>query len=211
MTWRSVNITATVVENAWMEVCLISIQLQGNANNVEFAGLTRNLEIDPGDKDIEGLPLLNGGRIRMWKPQGDATVSFEAIALYAATDTGTTGKGFFDMMNTVDGTAPMLVPNDRKRNLYRIAVEWTTNTAITSAKTIGTANDQALRMVFADCVFTSVKTKFDPESGVVFSVTAKCCAFDKTGSANMKFESSEGASGSDILPALADYTVSAKW
>lgn len=203
--------TAIATEDAWMETCFISIMTRDASDNVQFAALTKSIEIDPGEKGIEGQPVLNGGRIRMWKPQSDTTITFEAVPLFAGTTSGTTGKGYFDLMHTTDTTFPIAINATRNRPLHRIAILWTNDTSVTSAHTATTDTFSAIRYVFANCVITSVKSKFDPEEGLMFTITAKCTPFNKAGTTNMKFESCEGSTSTDILPALASYTSSATW
>ena len=37
-----------------------------------------------------GIPILNGGRVTKWTPEGDSSITFEAYPLEVGTDTGTT-------------------------------------------------------------------------------------------------------------------------
>jgi len=200
---------ATAVDDAWMEVCLLTISAIGAASDVEFAGLTETLDFDIGDKDIEGIPLINGGRVTKWNPQGDSTLTIEAYPLEAGTATGTAGKGFFDLMNTADAVAPIRIINSRTRLKYRILAMWTNDATATSAKSVTAANASALRIGLADGYFTSVKPSFT--DGIVkFTITYKCPAFDKAGNGCVMIESCAGAA-SDVLPAVAAYTTANKF
>ena len=77
--------TALPNTDAWMETCLITISKLGDAKNYQFAGLTETTDFDLGEKDIEGVPLVNGGRVTKWMPEGDSTITFEAYPLEAGT------------------------------------------------------------------------------------------------------------------------------
>lgn len=201
--------TAAAVDDAWMEVCLIGISLAGGSD-IQFAGVTETVDFDIGEKDIEGIPLVNGGRVTKIVPEGDSSITFEAYPLQAGTDTGTTGLGFYDLMHSVDGSVPIRITNDRDRDKYRVLVLWTNDPTPTTAQAATAENYSALRIGMADGHFTSVKPSFT--DGVLkFTVTFKVAAFDKGGTGNVMMESCAGASGSDKLPAVASYTSSNKF
>ncbi len=192
-----------------METCLIAISKVGGSD-IQFAALTETVDFDIGEKDIEGVALTNGGRVTKWTAESDSTITFEAYPLEAGTDTGTTGHGFFDLMHSVDGSVPIRITNDRNRDKYRVLVLWTNDTGVTTGQSITTNTFSALRIGMADGHFTSVKPSFT--DGILkYTITFKVAAFDKTGSGNVMVESCAGASGSDILPAIASYTTSAKF
>lgn len=201
--------TAAAVDDAWMETCLIAISIQ-DGSDIQFAGVTETVDFDIGEKDIEGVPLVNGGRFTKWTPEGDSSITFEAYPLQAGTDTGSTGLGFYDLMHSVDNSVPIRVTNDRDRDKYRVLVMWTNDPTPTTAQAVTNTNYSAFRIGMADGHFTSAKPSFT--DGVLkFTVTYKCAAFDKAGVGNVMMESCAGSSGSDILPAVASYTSSAKF
>ncbi len=201
--------TAAAVNDAWQEVCLIAFAAQGAAD-VQFAGLTETVDPDLGEKDIEGTPLVNGGRVTLFKPEGDSTITFEAYPLQAGTDTGTTGKGFFDLLHAQDATVPIRVINTRARTKYRVLALWTNDPTPTTAQAATANTFSALRIGLADGYFTKVKPDFT--DGVLkFTVTYKCAAFDKAGAGNVMMESCAGTTAGDILPAIAAYTTSNKF
>jgi len=201
--------TAVATDDAWMEECLIAISKVGGSD-IQFAGLTETVDMDLGEKDIEGVALCNGGRVTKWSAETDATITLEAYPLEAGTDTGTTGKGFFDLMHSVDSVVPIRIINDRNRDKYRILILWTNDPTPTTAQAATAENYSALRVGLADGHFTSVKPSFT--DGILkFTITYKCAAFDKSGSGNKMIESAAGSSGTDILPAIASYTTSYKF
>lgn len=201
--------TASAVDDAWMEVCLVGISIL-DGSDVQFAGLTETLDFDIGEKDIEGIPLVNGGRVTKFNPEGDTTLTIEAYPLEAGTDTGTTGKGFFDLMHSQDAAVPIRIVNDHERDKYRVLVLWTNDSTATTAQSTTAENASALRIGLADGHFTSVKPAFT--DGVLkYTITYKCAAFDKSAVANVMIESAAGTTGSDKLPAIAGYTSSYKF
>jgi len=200
---------ALPVDDAWMEEAMIAIAKIGE-EDMAFAALTETIDFDLGGKDIEGVPLTNGGRITKWSPEGDSSVTMELYPLEAGTlKDATVGTGVFDLMHTVDETVPIRVLNTRNRDKYRILVMWTNGPAAT-AQAITTDTYSALRIGLADGHFNSVKPSFT--DGILkFTVTYKCAAFDKAGTANVLMESAAGSGATDILPAVAAYTTSNKF
>lgn len=200
---------ANAVDDAWMETCLIAISAQAGSD-VQFAALTETVDFDIGDKDIEGIPLVNGGRVTKFNPEGDSSITFEAYPLEAGTDTGAAGHGFFDLLHTQDATVPIRIVNDRNRTKYRVLVLWTNDSTATTGQSTTAESESALRIGMADGHFTSVKPSFT--DGVLkFTCIFKVTAFDKAAAGNVMVESAAGASASDVLPAVASYTSSAKF
>ena len=85
-----------MVNDAWMEECLIGISKIGG-EEVQFSSLMETADFDIGDKDIEGIPLVNGGRVTKWTPEADSSMTFEAYSLEAGA-----GEGFFDLLHVDD-------------------------------------------------------------------------------------------------------------
>ena len=201
--------TAAAIDDAWMETCFIAIS-KIDGSDVQFAALTETVDFDIGEKDIEGVPILNGGRVTKWSPEGDSTITFEAYPLEAGTSTGTIGTGFFDLLHTQDESAPIRITNDRKRDKYRILVLWTNDSTVTTAQSTIANTYSAFRIGMADGHFTSVKPSFT-DGLQKWTVTFKVAAFDKDAGGNVMMESCAGASTTDVLPVIASYTSSAKF
>jgi hypothetical protein len=200
---------AIATDDAWQETCLIAISPEGGSD-VQFAGITETLDFDRGDKDIEGVTLVNGGRVVKWNPEADTTITLEAYPLEAGTDSGTEGKGFYDLMNTADASVPIRVLNDHTRTRYRVLVLWTNDPSVVTAQSATADTFSALRLGFADAYLTSVKPSFT--DGILkYTVMFKLAPYDKTAAANLLEESAAGSSPTDILPAIASYTTSAKF
>jgi hypothetical protein len=197
------------VEDAWMEKCLITIQPIGGTA-MQFESLTETVDLDLGEKKIEGIALVNGGRIRRWSPQSDGKVTFEAYPLGAGTSSGSVGAGFHDLMHTKDATAPIRVANDYNRLRHRVALLWTNDPTPTTATAVTADTFFAYRVVAAEVIFTKVTPSFT--DGILkFTIEAMWTAFDKAASANCIEESCAGASGTDILPAIAVYSTTNKF
>ena len=187
--------------DAWTETGYVAIAKQGG-DDVEFRTLTETVDVDIGDKDFDAIATLAGGRLVKFTPQEPTTITFEAYPVEAGTDTGTTGKGFFDLMNTADNTQPLSISLDRSRNKYRVVLLWTDDTTITSATSAVGPNQTGLRIIAKNGYFTSVKPSFT--DGILkFTVTFKCPPFDKDGNANVTMESTDGTA---TLDAVSSYT-----
>ena len=84
------------LNDAWMEECLIGISKIGG-EEVQFASITETVDFDIGEKDIEGVALVNGGRVTKWTMEGDSSITFEAYPLESGAS-----DGFFDLMHDDD-------------------------------------------------------------------------------------------------------------
>lgn len=202
---------ADPVEDAWMETCLIEVQRYADGTAHNMAGITETIDFDVGEKDIEGVPLVNGGRVTKWSPEGDTSLTIEGYPLEAGTIDGvTTGTGFSDMLHTQDAAVPIRVINTRNRDKFRVLVLWTNDSTATTAASATAADASALRIGLVNAYCTSVKWSFTDD---ILKCTAifKCAAFDKAGSGNVLVESAAGASGTDILPAIAAYATTYKF
>lgn len=202
---------ADPVEDAWMETCLIEVQRQGDTEALNMAGITETIDFDIGEKDIEGIPMVSGGRVTKWSPEGDTSLTIEGYPLQAGTiDSATTGTGFTDLLHTQDTTVPIRVVNTRNRDKHRVLVMWTNDSTATTAASITAADASALRIGIAEARCTSAKWSFTDD---ILKCTAifKCAAFDKSGSGNVLVESAAGGSAPDLVPAIAAYTSANKF
>jgi len=196
--------------DTWSETAKVAIAAQ-SGSDVHFDTITETVDVDIGNKDFDVIATLGGGRLVKFTPQEPTTITLEAYPLDAGTDSGTTGEGFFDLMNSSDTSQPVVVSADRERNKYRIAIMWTTDTASTTyaESQVASPTQACMRVVAADGFFTSVKPSYT--DGVLkFTITYKVPPFDKSGNANLKIESIDG-SATATLTALASYTSTTKW
>lgn len=174
------------VPETWSERGKVAICVEGGSD-VDFEILTDTTDIDMGDKDIEAIATMAGGRLVKYIPQEVTTITLEAYPLEAGTASGSTGKGFFDLMNTQDASQPVSVSVDLVRNRYRMALLWTNDTGNASADAAVASGSYALRIIGCG-FFTSVKPSYT--DGVVkFTVQMKCPPFKKDGTANVNIKS----------------------
>jgi hypothetical protein len=192
----------------WSETALVAISAPAGSD-VQFMTITETLDIDIGDKDFDIVATLAGGRLVKFNPQAETTITFEAYPVEAGTDTGTEGKGFFDLLNTSVATQPISVLVDHTRTKHRVIITWTDDATVTTAEgliaLVNTAS--GLRIVAADGYFTSAKPSFT-DGQLKWTVMFKVPAFDKNASANVKVESTDGTA--DLI-AVPSYTSSTKF
>jgi len=109
-----------MASDAWMETCLVGIsKLDGE--EVQFASKTETIDFDIGEKGIEGVLNLGGGRIKKWNPEGDSTVTFEVYPLEAGA-----GEGFFDLVHSDDVIATSSATSTTTDKLVDTNVNFTT-------------------------------------------------------------------------------------
>ena len=191
--------------DTWSETAWVDIAAQAGSD-VAFQTITETVDIDIGDKDFDVIATLKGGRLVKYTPQEPTTITLEAYPVEAGTDSGNTGEGFFDLMNTADASQPLSITVDRTRSKYRLVILWTDNTSVANASAIVGAAYNALRVVASDGYFTSVKPSFT--DGVLkFTVTYKVPPFDKSGTGNVAIQSTDATAS---LTALASYTSTVK-
>jgi len=196
------------IPDTWSETCRVAIAGQGEAD-VQFSAITETVDIGFGDKEFDAIATVRGARLVKFNPQEPTEITLEAYPLEAGTASGTTGKGFFDLINTVSTTTPFRVDNDFTREKYRIALLWCTDSNKVPGNQITSPAAMALRVIAADGYFTSVKPSFT--DGVLkFSVKYKVAPFDKNASSNVRVESIDGST-TMTLATLATYTASTKF
>jgi len=198
------------IPDAWSEIVYVSISIAGG-NWQTFTALTETVDIDMGEKKVEWIPNVAGGRIAKFSPQEDTTITLEAYPIEAGTATTAAGEGtgFFDLMyeNTTT-TEPQTITNTRDRLRIKMVLLWTSVSATnaTDAVTV-TPDNAALRMQFAEGYITSIKPSFT--DGVLkFTIEATFPAFNKSGSGTHTFESLKITSGgvTNTLGAVGAYT-----
>lgn len=200
--------TGSQLDGAWSETCLIGITAVAGTSNMAFHAITETVDIDIGNKDFDVIATLSGARVVKFTPQEPTTITFEAYPQRAGTATGSTGEGFFGMLQTESTTEPLDIDTDNTRTKHRVAIMWTNlSTATTAEEEIGT-NYAALRVVAANGYFTSVKPSFT--DGILkFTVTYKVPPFNASGTANVAIQSTDVTGAT--LTALASYTSTTNW
>ena len=181
--------------NAWLETALVTItKLAGT--DYEFAALTETIDIDQGDKDIEGIANVAGGRVVKWTPEGDTSITLEMYP------TGVNGLATPDgVANLFHGfTDTSTGSNSRVRDLFRISVLWTNDTTATSGAGATAASTSNKRFALANAYATSYKTSFTDGIQKV-TITFKTTPFNKAGDTSNILEEGINNTASTTLTA----------
>lgn len=201
----------TGILSAWSETCLVSIEPEGYGALL-FQAMTETIDPDFGEKGVEYIPILSGGRITKYLPQEDTTITLELYPLYVgtvgwpATGATATATGVFDILDGAADTAdPVQVVMDHTRLPIRLSILWTDDTAATNAAGALATSKVGTRMSWADGFMTSVKPSFT--DGILkMTVTCKFPAFNKSNTCCSYFES-QTLTTTTSLTALTTYAV----
>lgn len=199
-----------VLRDSWQEVAQLSIQRQGDANEVSFAMITDTFTFEMGEYGVEGRPLINGGRNMLRTPEEDGSFSFECYPLEVGTFTGTTGLGVFDLKYGKAAAAdPQIVTSKITGDKVRVTALWTEDILTKINAAVATSADKAaMRLSIADVYITNVEPDFS-EKDLKFTVTGKYGVRDRAGNSNFLAESTK--SSAPILTALSNYTTTVKF
>lgn len=178
--------TADTYPDAWQELCLIGIIPSGGAMTA-FAALTEDITaMDWGEKDIEGAPLVGGGRVVKITPMTDESVTLKMWPVSALL-TGTGVSQLMHQQTADDSTDPIEVLNTNTRRKFGLIFLWA-KTLPATAQTLPTANIAAYRIMVVNAYCTSYKPSFD-DKNLSAEITFKWTPFNKSGTANKIEES----------------------
>ena len=178
----------------WQEQALIGIIPEGDSE-VAFAGITEDMTaLDWGDKDIEGIPLINGGRLVKKIPMADESMTLKLYPVSAGVDAETTATGIaqlFHPQSTADATQPIAVDNTLTRKKFGIIILWSTALGAT-AGALPASGEAAMRLQIINAYMTSYKLNYDDKI-LSAEVTFKWTPFQQDASANKREESADGS------------------
>jgi len=178
--------------DAWKERCRISIIPFGDSA-LAFDGFTEDITaMDWGDKDIEGIALVNGGRVVKYNPMGDESITLKVYPINAEMDVANEGVvQHFHEQSTDDTAQPIVVDNTINRKTFGIVILWSEKLPAL-ATTLPDAAKTAIRIQIINAYMTSYKPSYDDKT---FSaeVTFKWTPFQKDGTANKREESTDGS------------------
>ena len=201
---------AALFQDAWKEFVLIGIMEKGGSE-VAFAALVSKIEFETGSKDIEGIPLFNGGRVAKHIAQGDESVTMTMYPVSVDLD----GTGIWQQFHPQDNDAiqslaaddttdPIVVLNSHGRNLYRL-VFLQASTLPATASTVPAADASAYRVQVHNAYLVDAKFTYGDASDSIQSVEVKFkwVPFTKAGVANMRHESTDGSAQLAAVTAFA--------
>jgi len=175
--------------DAWKDRCMISIVVSATAYT--FEGFTEDITaMDWGDKDIEGVALVNGGRVVKFNPMGDESITMKVYPINAENTSDEGVVQHFHPQNPKDATQPIAVDNSLERYKHKVILLWA-ETLPPNATTQPAIGNTAYRIQIINAYMTSYKPSYDDKT---FSaeVTFKWTPFQKDGTANKREESTDG-------------------
>ena len=182
------------IEN-WRETALLTLVDSSN-NKMNFALITESFDFKPGDKDIDPVPMVNGGRIVKFNPEGPFEFSGKIVPLGAGT-TAASIEGFWQHMHpqgTPKGAGAIQVFNTRRRNVYDVAIMMTSGTYPADATAASPAAADSQRVAVRNAYITAEPYSFSTSDGWMADITIKGAPFTKAGASNISFESTDAAS-----------------
>lgn len=194
----------TAFPDSWGDLCLVSITPEATETTLgteyQYAALTEDITgLDFGDKDIEIIPTLNGGRITKFVPMTEESATIKMYPVSAKID----GTGVVQLMHpqggtpswSEDSTDPILVENSQYRRRCRLILLWALALP-TTASGIPVATP-AYRIQVINAYMTGYKPSYDGKSYSA-EITFKWAPFNKSAVSNKREEST----GSTALPAV---------
>ena len=179
-------------EEVWTELALIGIKGEDDSSEIQFAGIVEDITaFDYGEKDIEGVTLLNGGNVSKKVPMTDESITMKVVPVTTARDG--TGIQPFLAGTATTGATPCTVLNSTRRDRHRIVLVWAGTALPTTAE--GAVTGEARRITISNAYCTKAAPSFDDKylSG---EIMFKWTPFKKDGTSNRKEEYSATTLGS---------------
>lgn len=184
--------TATgTLPDSWQEVYHVSIIAEGGTA-VSLSGMTEDVTaMDWGEKDIEGVALINGGRVAKFNPMGDESITLKVYDTKADDATTNSMIQFFHKQSTADTTDPIAVDNTITRQKFGIVMLWA-ETLPADATTLPAISKTAYRIQVRNAYMTVYKPDLGDKQKSA-EITFKWTPFDKAAAANKREESTQGS------------------
>lgn len=175
--------------DAFSEVCLIN--LNDGTTDSSLHPIVGTVEISQGDKPVEHIATLSGGRLRKLLPEEDTEITFEAYPIGIGDKDATSQDGldlFFH--GGTDSVAAFSVSSSLTRTVFTVTIMFTDGTATSATNSVLSGN-YALRYNFANCDMTSCKPSFT-DGILTATYVFKCAPRNKAGTSNITEESTDG-------------------
>lgn len=195
----------TAVPDSWNDRCRVGIMRAGGTE-VQFHARTEDITWDTGDKDVEGVSLVSGGRVIKPISMTDESV---ILKIYP-TETELAGGGLAQWFHPQgaahgvadDTTEPYVVTNSIHRIKHRLIFLWTTYLPAAAA-TVPT-DEPAYRIQIINAYSTGWKLNYDDKI-LSAEATFKWAPFTRAGVGNKREESTTGAT-TDLAAATTSAT-----
>lgn len=176
---------------AWQELCRIDI-VDKDGTVYNFDGFTEDITgLEIGDKDIEGLPLVNGGRLVKITPEGDTTFTMKVYPVNVENESNRGVMQLFHPQSSILDSSPVVVDHSHRRDKYGIIFLWA-ETLPDDASTLPEEGNTAYRIQTINAYMTSAKLNYDDKI-LSAEVTFKVPPFNKDADPNIRHESTDGS------------------
>jgi hypothetical protein len=119
---------AAASPDTWREKCYISLTPQvaagGTSTAIAFEGLVETVDVDIGEKGLDIVALVNGGRVVKFNPMEESTLKFEAYPTVVDQITQ-------HFVGATDAAQPIVAALTHSRTPIRASILWTDDTSIT--------------------------------------------------------------------------------
>ena len=162
-----------------------------SGSDINFNTIIETVDIPGGEKGVDPVPTIRGGRLKKTLPQEDTEITLEGYAIEIGTQSGSAGNGFYDLMGSMTTSSSVgTISADHNFDEYQLVILATDNGSQTTATAATTSGDNAMRWKYQNGHFTKVDASFT--DGVwKFSITFKVTPFNKAGTSNTTFESTQ--------------------
>ena len=187
----------TTTEN-YSELALIGVMGENDSSELQFAAMAEDITgWEFGEKEFEGKPLLNGGRIRKRTPMTDESITLKVVPIGVARD----GTGMAQHLSgTALSSAPYSVLNTNNHEKHRLVIVTADNLPATASGAVA-ANQTAYRMTVTNAEVIKASPSFD-DKDFTGEITFKWTPFKKDKKSNKMEESiatSDGV-GMSVVP-----------
>jgi len=178
---------ASVLEEvSWQERAFVTIGVQDSGTFQDFHGYMSEMGFSGGSKDVEGQALMNGGRFTQYSSQEDfefsATLYITGISPSEASGIGEYFHGSEDNLSGTTGQYEY--ETSLNRDDFEIAVLFTTDSGVSSARDDVSSGEPAYRWYAKGAKLTEYEQNFDDQVLQV-EVTFVIPPFDETGSSQI--------------------------
>ena len=161
----------------------------GTQKTMHFHAMTKSVDISGGEKDIEQVPTVRGGRLVAQVPQTLYTVTFVGHQIDSCDPAGDSANMegadqlFYDSganwVTEVAGAFAKALTRNRER--YQIALLWTTDSTCTSAVAATAAGSDSYRLIFNDAWMTACNPTYGDDNKLGLNFVFKVVAFNAAG------------------------------
>lgn len=199
-------------DGAWQERAFVTIQKKGGSA-YDFHSDLSEIGFSGGSKDVEGQPLMNGGRMTQYSSQEDfefsGTLYMSGVSAEDSTGIASYFHGSDDQKDS--NTGQYEYETSLTRDDFVIAVLFTNDTAVDSALDDVASGSEGYRFICADAKLTEYEQNFD-DMVLQVEVTFIIPPFDVAGNSRVvEQEQTDSASAALSVPtdgAFSDYSFS---